>query len=261
MELIKKHYEKVILGIVLVGLAAAAALLPLKVARLQTDLESAQNVLLNNPNPNRLKPLDMTNHVALLERAQSFQGIQLALPHHLFNPVIWERRPGGALVKRTTPSDTGAQALQIVRLTPLYFEVSLAGGDDSGRFQVASVRQTERNASPRSRLLRVGERSEQFFLKEVGGEPGDPELVIELLDVKKTITISKGKPYQQIIGYSADLVYPPDKNRAYLKQRKDDKLTLSRTVYKIIEINENEVVLSEEPSGKRTIISARNPNN
>lgn len=268
MDFLKKHYEKLILSVVLLGLAGAAALLPIKVSRIAEEVDATRSAILNSPNPGKAKPLDMTNHLAVLSGTKQFQGVQFGLPHLLFNPVTWERKPGGILVKHKTAGEVGPQALVATAVHPLYYEISLAGADETGRFQVSSIQQAEKNPRPRSRFLKLGDRNEQFLLREIKGTKEAPELVIDLLDEKKSVTLTKEKPYRSVSGYMADLVYPPENNRLFPKMRKDDKLSLARRSYKIIEINESEVVLSEESterggqvSGKRTVISVSKPKN
>ena len=58
MEFLKKHYEKVLLSVVLVGLAVAAALLPIKVAAVRETLEQATRRY-ESRTVKPLKPLDL----------------------------------------------------------------------------------------------------------------------------------------------------------------------------------------------------------
>ncbi len=59
MDFLKKHYEKVLLGVVLLGLAVAVAFLPFKIASEKQKLEDMRNTLIN-PNVKPLTNLDLT---------------------------------------------------------------------------------------------------------------------------------------------------------------------------------------------------------
>ncbi|MGV3773072.1 MAG: hypothetical protein ACO1QB_09240, partial [Verrucomicrobiales bacterium] len=54
MEFLKQHYEKIILSVVLLGLAAAAALMPMKVSE-EKEKETARKEQLM---PSTVKPID-----------------------------------------------------------------------------------------------------------------------------------------------------------------------------------------------------------
>jgi hypothetical protein len=65
MEFLKKHYEKLILSVVLLGLAAVAAGLPLKVNQEKEKEEARKNDLIN-PTVKPFPPVDLaTNKVVL----------------------------------------------------------------------------------------------------------------------------------------------------------------------------------------------------
>ena len=53
MDFLKKHYEKVLLGVVLLGLAVAVAFLPFKIASEKQKLEDMRNRLIHIPKSNR----------------------------------------------------------------------------------------------------------------------------------------------------------------------------------------------------------------
>jgi hypothetical protein len=71
-----------------------------------------------------------------------------------------------------------------------------------------------------------------------------------------TITVSKDKPYKRIMSYMADLSYPVG-NAEFKKRRIGDRIILKgegSETNKIVAINQSEVVLSTEPTGKRITI-------
>ena len=92
MELLKKHYEKVVLGVVLLGLVVTAAFLPLMIAsereslRIMAEAELARR-------PKELPPLDLSEPEKLLGRLQTTLNLDLSTTHKLFNPVVWKKKP------------------------------------------------------------------------------------------------------------------------------------------------------------------------
>jgi hypothetical protein len=271
MDFLKKHYEKIILAIVLLGLAGAAALLPIKVNTVKDGLSQLTGDIQNPRKPGQFQPFELTNQLATLSRLTSQARVDFSFPHLVFNPLRWEKKDK-TLVKQSTPR-VGADAVEILGITPLHLELTFQRADvETLRYEIGVLRQTERSARPRSRLVKVGEKNEVFTLKDVKGPPEAPtELVLELADGKRLVSISKEKPYRQILGYSADLRYEPE-NKSWPKARPGDKLTVDKATHKIIEITESEVVLSEdqpakdqsgtkEMPGKRTILVYRAPKN
>src|SRR5882724_5492339 len=98
MDFLKKHYEKVLLGVVLLGLAVALAFLPFKIASEKANLESAREALIQRP----VKPLtnlDLTVPEAALKRVAASFGIDLSTSNKVFNPVPWQRAADNHLIK------------------------------------------------------------------------------------------------------------------------------------------------------------------
>src|SRR5207253_22210 len=67
MEFLKKHYEKLILSVVLLGLAAVAATLPMKVNEEKQKEEDRKNSLIG-AKVEPLKPVDLTTNQAVLAK-------------------------------------------------------------------------------------------------------------------------------------------------------------------------------------------------
>src|SRR6185436_16401098 len=81
-----------------------------------------------------------------------------------------------------------------------------------------------------------------FILREVKGAAEDPaELVLELKESGERVTISKEKPFMRPEAYQADLRYPLE-NKTFLKQRVGAQLTFGGEDYKIVTINQNEII-------------------
>jgi hypothetical protein len=97
MDLLKKHYEKIILGVVLVGLAAAVAWLPFKIASDKQTLEKNPQCLIY-PKVKPLTNLDLT----IRKRSQTGgkpAPVNFSEPNKLFNPMLWQKRSDEQLIR------------------------------------------------------------------------------------------------------------------------------------------------------------------
>lgn len=250
MQFLKAHYEKIILSVVLLGLAAAAALMPLRVSKERETEEQRQNTVLPK-RPKELQPIDLSTNAATLQRLDKPSRIGLAGEHNLFNPVRWQKRPDGGVVKGT---DAGINALQVTNIVPLRLRLAfdeVGGTPDNVTYQISVLNELQ---SPRAtpRVGRLKQKNSAFTIQEVKGDPANPtELVVLIEGDKSPVTISKDKPYERIVGYSADLRYDLE-NRTWRNQKKDDEISFGGETYKVVAITPNEVVLSAKSNKKQT---------
>src|SRR4051794_21495856 len=98
MEILKKHYEKIVLGVVLLGLTVAVALLPIILGSKRAKLDAMHDVL-THPKIKELPPLDLALPEAALQRVQAVARLDFTRTHNLFNPVLWLKSPEGRPVK------------------------------------------------------------------------------------------------------------------------------------------------------------------
>src|SRR5205814_9311778 len=126
MQFVKKHYEKVLLSIVLLGLAGAAAALPWQVSHERDRLEEIQGNLTVKVKAKPFKPLDdwLTTNKTVVARLQAPLNLELSGGHNLFNPVVWKKRPDGAIVPIRNGSELGPGAVKIINITNLTLEVA-----------------------------------------------------------------------------------------------------------------------------------------
>jgi len=244
MEFLKRHYEKILLSVVLLCLAIAAAWLPIKIRQEKEDL---QKTIFNLPKPKELKPVDLTTNETALKRLQNPPTVEMAGAHNLFNPATWKIKPDGSYIKIIKE---GVDALTITKVQPLYMELAFDRVAASG-YWIGVKRLSQKKPSIYAKL---NEKKELFTLKEVKGPPEDPEeIVLELTDNPQPISITKAKSFQRIEGYAADLRYPPD-NLNFPNKKVGDVITFGGESYKIIAITENEVRVSAISTDKRTTI-------
>lgn len=265
MQFLKKHYEKVLLSIVLLGLAAAAAALPWQVSHERDRLEEIGRNLTVKVKAKPFKPLDdwLSTNRTVLARIESPLNVELSGTHNLFNPVPWKKLPNGGLIPIRSGDEIGPGAVKIVQIHELNLNVTFAETippttpGDPTKYRVIVENETEHNPRPNPRTTSLKTpRNDLFELLSVQGDANDPTaLVIKLKDDYEAITVAKDKPYSRPIGFAADLVYPPGKQKFDNKRPKDQiKLDEDPETYKIVAITRNEVVLSADSNKRRTVI-------
>lgn len=260
MQLIKKHYEKVLLSIVLLGLAIAAALLPFQVGQVRDYLDqTVSGVVETTPKP--FTPVDLSTNQAVLRRLASPVKLTFTEPHNIFNPVQWQKRPDGVVVKVATSANIGASGLVVTRIEPLHLTVAYEGVDatnpENPRYKFIVTREGDTNPrKPQTATLNIP-RNALFTLMEVAGPKEAPTAFkLRLKDEKEDIVVTADKPHSRVMGYLAELKYPIHNQNFGRSFRVKDtvRLTGDSEVYKIVAITADEVVLSAESTQKRTTL-------
>ena len=260
MEFLKKHYEKVILSVVLLGLLVAAALLPIWVANEKRALEDIENSITTTPRK-ELKPVNLSTNESVLQRLQKPEHLRLSQGHNLFNPVSWKRRPDGSLLKIQTGAEEGPAALAITNISPLYLRIefdAVVGVGDNVQYRFKIAREAERSTSKRAPTTRsvpgVGSKNDIFLLKEMKPKDNPAEFVLEMVDTKETVTVTKEKPFSQVAGYMASLKYDPER-LTFLNRRLEDRLIFAGDTNKIVAITATNVTVEALSNTKRTTVT------
>jgi len=258
MSFIKKHYEKILLGAVLLGLVGSLLFLPVIISHEQQALQDMiSSIIPREPRP--LPPLDMTLQNNSLALVRSPVTLDLDTTNRLFNSMQWEKAADGHLIKIENGTEIGPEALKVTGIHPLYFvlrldSVEAANQLSAARYQISAEHQAaptpgERHA--RKHFLSPGEKDEALHLVSVSGPADAPQLKIEILGSGETVTVSQNQPYQEVEGYEADMTYPPE-NKNWKAQRVGALLKFNNNDYNIVVIDQNEVVISAESNQKRT---------
>lgn len=260
MEFLKKHYEKLILSVVLLGMAVAAALLPLKVGQVRQELQQATL----NIERARIKPLpelDLSTNNTVLRRVRNPGPLTLDAPgHNLFNPIQWKKKPDGTPV----PSEQfGLSALVVTNISPLYLRIQFRGVRNYGsdvRYDFMVTREAATNNAARGPLpstLAAGARTDLFTVKDVDGPKDNPQgIIIEMTGARQPVMVTRDQPYTEVQGYTADLLHTTE-NKVFLRQRQGQKLSFGGENYNIIAINERDVTLRDSRTQKQTTISLK----
>ena len=256
MDFLKKHYEKILLGVVLLVFLAALGYLPFKIGSDKAALDAKRESLI----PKAVKPLpeqDMTNSLAVLARVSEPLIVNFSEPNKLFNSMPWQQKADTTLVLATS---VGAAAASVTNITPLYLRLTLDGvtTSDSGvRYTIGVQKEAAARSQDRPKkqtYCSLNNKNETFTLSEVQGKPEDPSaLVLELNDTGERVVITKEKPFARVDGYLATVIYEPE-NLVRKDQRVGARLRFNFEDYNIVAITQNEVVLSAKSNGKKWTI-------
>ena len=257
MDFLKKHYEKVLLGVVLLGLAVAVAFLPFKIASEKQALEELRNTLIH-PNVKPLTNLDLTTPDKVLKQTAAPSPIDFSPPNKLFNPMPWQKMADGRLIKADA-SNIGPNAVVITKLVPLYLKLTLDSVtvlDTGPRYVIGIEKEAAPNVRDRTKAQKycsVNTKNETFTLREVKGAADNLTnivVVLELNDTKQRAEASRDQPFRRIDGYMVDLKYAPE-GKTWRDRRVGALLPFNGEDYNIVAITENEVVLSAKSNQKK----------
>lgn len=262
MDFLKKHYEKVLLGVVLVGLAVAVAVLPFFISSEKTKLADMKSAVLH-PKVKPLTNLNLTMPDEALKRVASPAVINFGPPNRLFNPMPWQKASDGHLI---ASESVGPQRIIVTNITPLYLVLtfdSVSPSDAGPKYVIGIEKQAAPLPSHRTKRQSLCStnpptKNETFTMLEVKGKPDDPsQIVVELNDTGEKAVITKDKPFERVDGYMADLYYDLEKKPwTHRRVNSQPPLSFNGEDYNIVAINKNEVVLSAKQNGKKWAIKA-----
>jgi hypothetical protein len=266
LKFLRKHYEKVLLSAVLAALAGAAVFLLMGVSTEREKLEEIKNLDVRS-GTRALPTVDLTTNEMVLRRLRRPEPVVLEGDHNLFNPVTWQRRPDGNLLKIVTGTELGPGALRIQRISPLRLIVSYEGSVARGsgtshRFKV--TREAHRIPGSRSPVTRetlggVGEKNDLFVVRELRPNAENPtEFVLEMVEDRTQVTVGKDSPYEGVAGYMVDLQYEPrieSERQLFLNRRVHDRLVFAGDTNTIVTIEPESVTVEAISNNKRTTIT------
>lgn len=265
-QLCRQNYEKLILIVVLVLLAAAVWLL------FQASQEEREKIRQIPIGFDRIKvklvqPVSLDRFTGLMKEATNTQVLSLSGPHNLFNPVKWQQpRGGGEIVKVQTGKEVGVEAMRIARVSPLFLSIAFDRPAISGAPPDTTVTgyhiivTNEMAIQPRFRRIQQfvplnSTNTQVFVLTGVDGPPETPtEFKAQLKDFgNEAVTFAPGKPYTRAVGYELELKYPPS-GKNYPRLRVGSPVDIDGEPYKVVDIAPSKVVLSDDSNGKRYTI-------
>jgi hypothetical protein len=261
MDLLKKHYEKIVLGGVLLVLVVSAALLPVMIGSERDSLKAKSDEIIKLP-AKPLDPLNLSTQQLVLQRIQAGVALDLATTHKTFNPVFWQKTPDGKLIKIAKGDETGPKALTVTKHTPLYLTITLDSvnpgeGATPTRYVIGVEREAAAEVSKRRKkqyYATVDNKNDAFVVRKVNGPPENPDsLVLELAEGGDEVILKKGEPFKRVDGYMVDLKYELEK-KTWTNQRVSSTSTLrfGNEEYIIVAITKNEIVVLAKSNQKKT---------
>ncbi len=262
MEFLKKHYEKILLSVVLLGLAVAAGYLPFEVASVRESLAAVTSAV-DDPKVAPIPDLNLSTNEAVLARLKGPIAFGFGTGNHgLFNPSgTWMKGNGPGGFPPIPPPPSGIEGLTVTNITPLMFRIEYQGLSQGGtaaryRFyvqnQAAAISSLQRG---RIVILATNDKPDVILLKEVIGPKDNPDgFRVEVTGSRTTVVVPKDKGYSEIAGYSADLHHERE-GRSFLRLKQGSKLTVGGSTYNVVAISASDVTIEDEKTKRRTEIS------
>jgi hypothetical protein len=255
MQFLKKHYEKIVLGVVLAGLIGGLVFMLFYIGTEKQAMEEMVAGILTKP-AKPLPDLDLSTNSAAMARLQAAYSMDLETQNKVFNPFEWQKTADGRLVRKATNI---AQVAVVTNITPLYFVLTLDAvttNEFGARYLVIVERQAAATASKRAkqrRYISVGDKpNDTFGLVEVKGAPENPDaLVVKLVDNNEVVTVGRTQPYRRVDGYMADFRYDLEK-KVFRGRRVGDRVSFGGVDYTVFDINQNELILADQSNQKKT---------
>ena len=258
MDFLKKHYEKILLGLVLAGLIGALVFMPFYISADNAHMTELTDSIIKRT-PAELPALDLTAETTVTARLHADYKLDLETANRGFNPMEWVKAPdGNGLV---LAGHNGPQLVIVTNITALYLIITLdsvATNEIGTRYAVGVEKQGEKLAAKRHKVPRFiskGDKpNETFALLDVKATPDNPdadELTLKLVDTGEVFTLSKAKPYRHVDGYSADFRYDPEK-KSFRGRRVGDRVTFNGTDFTVDGISQDELILQDQSNLKKT---------
>ncbi len=270
MEFLKNHYEKLILGLTLLLLAAGAVVLVFAASSVQEDLDGYRKLIVESDGK-RPSVEDPKARKELLARVSRPAQTDFANVHRVFNPDAWYVKTNGDWVAGT---NVGATRLEVQSITPqllkLWFDG--LGSTNAGResVKVSVIREFARtplDQGKKSLTLSLTSTNAvnmldntsklQVFAREIGGTPEIPEVRMELVEPGKEplkFTVSKAQGFTNVFEYIAFIVYPVESNFIWRAARKGQPLAFAGDTNIVVEITATNVVVRANSNDKTTTV-------
>jgi hypothetical protein len=256
MEFLKKHYEKIVLCVVLLGLAGAAVWMRSAIQHVREQLQVVD--VAPPPKTTPLAPIDLKADQQALEQITNPPSVVLSGDHNLFNPVTWKRKANGELIKIVK---TGPDALFVTNIIPLYTIIAYERPTDSPVYVMSWQQHADLRLPNRRGALEHSHKNEKmksvpYIVRGIKGAENDPsEINLEIVQTGETnIWVSTNTPYKRVDSYLADLKYDPDSTIPLTKKQVNDQFKLDNDPYKVVEITNDAVRIQSERTTKVTEI-------
>lgn len=269
MEFLKNHYEKIILGLMLLLMATGAVFLVLQVGSAQEELDKYRNITLEGAGKGP-SVVNMTNRMNALNNFTNPPQVDFVRVHKVFNPDTWYVDTNGNFVAGT---NVGVRRLEVKSITPLHLKLELLGTGGSPERPTVKVNVVKEfgktpgeqgkkgltislNTTNSLNTLDVS-RKLVLLAREIGGAPEAPEVKFELLEPGKDpiqFAMTKAKGFITVVDHVAHIVYPVETNFVWRAARKDTPLIFASDTNIVVEITASNVVVKAVSNDKPTTI-------
>jgi hypothetical protein len=257
MDFLKKNYEKILLGLVLAGLIGVLIFMFFYIAADKEQMKMTTDTV-SHPKVKALPDLDLVVESNVIERLQSPYALDFDKSNKVFNTMEWQKAADGSLIKISSGNEVGPNAVKVTAIQPLYLKLtfdSVMTNDGFGaRYQVYVERQADKDMfkrRPQQHFVSIGDKTDIFQLVGVTGDTNNPSaLQVKLLDTGEMATIPRGQSYKRADAYTADFRYDPEK-KVFNTKRVGDKISFAGTDYVVVEINQNELILSDQSNQRK----------
>ncbi len=258
-----KHYEKIILSVILLALLGAAGFLPFRVAQNRQTIEDAI-ALPGKKAKKGLDPVNTEDIDEILKREKAEPKLTLSGEHNLFNPLAWKKGKDGSLFK-AGGDEGGPAGLVVTAIRPLYLNIEFEGVMTSGdniRYRFAVLDESKGGRGTRARQLSAAlnqaKKDDPFVVtRVVEGPPEDPTSVeFRFSDSTETVVLGKGAPFRRLAGYEADLNHGKlgakfSSIRPKQQNQQPQVIRLGSQAYNIVAITKDAVTVESSTSKKR----------
>jgi hypothetical protein len=252
MEFIRKNYEKIILGAVLVGLVGVLIGMWFVIMADKQQMRDMETTYIGGT-PHPLPALDLSRQETALGRVKTPPELDFSTTNKLFNPVLWVRTKDNKIKKAT---GLGPRAVVVTKITPLYFSIAFNSFYADTKSYIFIV-ENQAAAMPALRhpqrhyVSMGGTVNNLFKLVSVNGPPANPtQLILRLADTGETATVTPDQPFRRVDGYTADLKYDPE-NLKFNGLRVGDHLSFAGDDYNVIAIDRNDVIILAQSNQRK----------
>lgn len=275
MEFLKNHYEKIVLGLMLLLMASGAVLLVLEAGSVQTQLDEYRKLIIGGdgkPPPAQ----DLDKMKKLLAGATKPSQTDFATVHRVFNPGAWYVDTNGNLIAGTK---VGVSQLAVHSITPqrLLLElVSTGGTADKPTVSISVTKEFAPTVALQSKTRKTffltatntaatatsantldTQRKLVLLVREVGGTPENPEAKCELHEPGKDtqkFNLTKTLGFISVVEHIANIQYLVETNFAWPKARKDTQMSFAGDTNIVVEVTATNVVVRAISNDKVTTL-------
>lgn len=263
MNFLKDHFEKLILGLVLLVSVGGIFFVITQINQGKQQSEAA----LQSPRMmvREYEPADLSAHNEELNKVSQPITVGITGDHELLNPVRWKEVNGNM----TKVTELGVKKLTIDQIKPLYRRLQYLRSTEYGKTTRFVIEITEEGADtvgkrkPTKRTFEIGKttKSVPYTLIRVDGTANAPSRFYVQYDdedsgTTENIQFTPEEPYENVVGYSASFLYQPT-GKKYENQRVNDTIKIEKSSFDIVAITQSQATL-ENKSGKRTTLDFNN---